>query len=72
MSFSGKLVGVNITEGVVEHFRQYHREPVCDVFEQISFPMLSKIFIRNCKIGTWTRSIFLILQKISNYKINDF
>ncbi|XP_063684321.1 uncharacterized protein LOC134818606 isoform X2 [Bolinopsis microptera] len=36
----GKFVGVNITEGVVNHFSQYHREPVCDVFEQMSIPML--------------------------------
>ncbi|XP_063682276.1 uncharacterized protein LOC134817099 [Bolinopsis microptera] len=39
----GKLVGMNITEGVVEHFRQYHQEPVCDVFEQISLPMLIQL-----------------------------
>jgi hypothetical protein len=24
--FQGKLVGVNVTDGVVNHFRQYHSE----------------------------------------------
>ncbi|XP_063676581.1 uncharacterized protein LOC134812905 [Bolinopsis microptera] len=48
----GKFVGLNITEGVVEHFRQYHQEPVCDVFEQITFPMLTQF-----EGVDWTRGI---------------
>ncbi|XP_063683515.1 uncharacterized protein LOC134818035 [Bolinopsis microptera] len=40
----GKFVGVNITEGVVNHFSQFHKEPVCNVFKQMSIPMLSKLY----------------------------
>ncbi|XP_063680202.1 uncharacterized protein LOC134815584 [Bolinopsis microptera] len=35
-----KFVGTNLTDGVVEHFRQYHKEPECDTFEQFSSSML--------------------------------
>ncbi|XP_063683645.1 uncharacterized protein LOC134818143 [Bolinopsis microptera] len=48
----GKFVGVNITEGVVDHFRQYHKEPVCDVFEQVSYPMFKQF-----EGLEWTRGI---------------
>ncbi|XP_063678220.1 uncharacterized protein LOC134814115 [Bolinopsis microptera] len=48
----GKFVGTNITEGIVDHFRQYHQEPVCDVFEQLSYPML-----RQFEGVEWTKNI---------------
>ena len=33
---SGKFVGVNMTEGIIEHFRQYHQDPDCESMEQFS------------------------------------
>ncbi|XP_063684343.1 uncharacterized protein LOC134818636 [Bolinopsis microptera] len=35
-----RFVGMNMTEGVIQHFRYFHREPQCDVFEQLSHAML--------------------------------
>ncbi|XP_063684688.1 uncharacterized protein LOC134818907 [Bolinopsis microptera] len=43
---------ISITEGVVDHFLLYHQEPVCDVFEQISYPML-----RQFERVEWTKNI---------------
>ena len=43
-SFPGKLVGVNITDGVVSHFQKYHVESMCDVLGELStgWEMLSE------------------------------
>ncbi|XP_063684218.1 uncharacterized protein LOC134818533 isoform X2 [Bolinopsis microptera] len=35
-----RFVGMNMTEGVIQHFRYFHREPQCDVFEHLSHAML--------------------------------
>ncbi|XP_063680739.1 uncharacterized protein LOC134816011 isoform X3 [Bolinopsis microptera] len=39
-----KLVGANMTDGVVNHFRQYHSESMCGVLDQLasSWEMLSQ------------------------------
>ena len=42
---SGKFVGANITEGIVDHFRHYHMEQECDNFDLLSPAMLSKLRI---------------------------
>ncbi|XP_063680737.1 uncharacterized protein LOC134816011 isoform X1 [Bolinopsis microptera] len=48
-----KLVGVNVTDGVVNHFRQYHSESTCGVLDQLasSWEMLRQFVGRELTDG---------------------